>query len=271
VLGDTRERGPVDSRWLSSIVHHLGISVTNRLLHDQDLVRQQQQEQYLHRVLKAQEDERRRVARELHDTVAQDLAALRLGIERAATRPADQDLRDQLHALEEQAHGVLQSVRRTLFDLRLSVLENMGFLPTLQWHIERVEREHGIRGILAVQGDERQLDYDTAVGLFRIFQESLQNIVQHAHAEHVSVTAVFGSDTVGLVIEDDGRGFDIEAVRARAGNDQGRGLGLLGMEERARLLGGSVEFTSAADEGTTLTVVVPLPEARAGANLLEAP
>ena len=258
-LADEHPHDEIEARWLSSLVHHLGISVTNRLLHDQDLERQHQQAQYLHRVLKAQEDERRRVARELHDTVAQDLAALRLEIERLSNRPEDPSLRDALLQLEKRAHATLLAVRRTLLDLRLSVLENMGFLPALQWHLERVEREQGIRGFLTVDGEVVRLTYEMAVTLFRIFQESLQNAVQHAEAEHVSVTAVYGRDTVELTIEDDGHGFDLAKIRSRAPEEQGRGLGLLGMEERARLLGGRI--SSRPGDGTTISVVAPLARA----------
>lgn len=246
-----------EARWLGSLVHHLGVSVTTRLLHDQELARQQQQEKYLHRVMRAQEDERRRVARELHDTVAQDLAALRLEVERLAGR-ADPSLRGELAALERRAAEVLESVRRTLFDLRLTVLENLGFLPTIQWHLERMEKQNGIRGMLAVRGSEREPPYDTAVALFRIFQESLQNVIAHARAEHVSVTVTFGREAVEMVVEDDGVGFDVDGVRGPTA-ETGHGLGLLGMEERARLVGGTVRLESAQGEGTTVTVSVPMP------------
>lgn len=258
VLADRADRSDVQPRRLSSLVHHLGISVTSRLLHDQELARQHLQEQYLHRVMRAQEDERRRVARELHDTVAQDLAALRLEVERLGGRPECQPLRVEFDALERRASEVLESVRRTLFDLRLTVLENLGFLPTVQWHLERMEKVNGIRGILAVRGTEREPHYDTAVALFRIFQESLQNVVQHAKAEHVSVTARFSEGRVELMIEDDGRGFEVTAARTPA-SDTGRGLGLLGMEERARLVGGHVKIESVVGEGTTVTVSAPMP------------
>ncbi|GMV39536.1 MAG: hypothetical protein AMXMBFR64_12520 [Myxococcales bacterium] len=257
VLADRADRPDVEPRWLSSLVHHLGISVTSRLLHDQELARQQLQEQYLHRVMRAQEDERRRVARELHDTVAQDLAALRLEVERLGGRPECAPLRAEFEALERRAGEVLESVRRTLFDLRLTVLENLGFLPTLQWHLERMEKQNGIRGILAVRGPEREPEYDTAVALFRIFQESLQNVVAHARAEHVSVTVRFADGHVEMVIEDDGRGFDV--TQARTPSDTGRGLGLLGMEERARLVRGTVSIESVVGEGTTVTVSAPMP------------
>lgn len=247
-----------EPRWLGNLIHHTSVSVTTRLLHDRDLARQQQQAQYLHRVMRAQEEERRRVARELHDTVAQDLAALRLSIERQALRADSDALRSELSGLERRAAEVLDSVRRNLFDLRLAVLENLGCLPALQWHLERLEKDTGIRGILAVRGEEREPPYEVAVAIFRIFQESLQNIVSHARAEHITVTLVFGPTELSMVIEDDGIGFDVSEVRGPRA-DSGRGLGLLGMEERGRLVGGSVRLESVVGEGTCVTVWVPLP------------
>ncbi len=246
-----------EGRWLDSLVHQLAVSVTTRLLHDHELAHQQQQEQYLHRVMRAQEDERRRVARELHDTVAQDLAALRLEVERIAARTQDPAAQQDLGHLEQRAALVLESVRRTLFDLRLTVLENLGLVATLQWHLERLEKDHGIRGILAVTGPEREPPYETAVAILRIFQESLQNVVAHAKAEHLTVTLAFADNRAQLVVEDDGAGFDPGSVRGPAA-DTGHGLGLLGMQERARLVGGRVEIASAPGQGTTVTVDVPL-------------
>lgn len=259
VLADEDERPAVEERWVQSLVHHIGISVTNRLLREKDLERQKLQEEYLHRVLTAQEDERRRVARELHDTVSQDLAALRLEIERLGNRAEDEAVRTKLHDLEGRAHAMLLAVRRTLLDLRLSVLENMGFLPALQWHLERMERDQGVRGTLGVDGDERPLEYELSVTLFRIFQEALQNAVQHAGATHVFVSVLFTDERVELTVEDDGEGFEPEAVRRRHPEEQGRGLGLLGMEERAKLLGGRVEISSRPGDGTLVHVIVPVP------------
>jgi signal transduction histidine kinase len=251
-------QAPGETRWLGSLVHQLGVSATTRLLHDQQQAHQQQQEQYLHRVMRAQEDERRRVARELHDTVAQDLAALRLEVERICARVADPEMRRDLEHIEQHAAEVLAQVRRTLFDLRLTVLENLGLVATLQWHLERIEKEQGIRGILAVSGPEREPPYQTAVALFRIFQESLQNVVSHARADHVTVTLTFAATQAKLEVEDDGIGFDVDSLSGPAA-ESGRGLGLLGMQERARLVGGQVSTQSEPGEGTTVSVSVPLP------------
>jgi len=236
-------------------LHQIAMSATNLLLRDAEAGRQQQQERYLQGVLEAQEDERRRIAHELHDTVAQDLAALRLEIERLADRADAPVLRARLGKIEQQALDMMGTVRNILLDLRLPPLEAMGLAWTLQEYLERVEREHGIRGVLSVDGDDESVGYEIAVPLFRIFQESVQNVVQHADAGHVVVTLTMRDAALDLTIEDDGKGFE---TATWCGPDaEGHRLGLLGMEERARLLRGSFDVSSQPGEGTTVHVNVP--------------
>lgn len=221
-------------------------------------VARQNQRQYIQRVLKAQEDERRRVARELHDTIAQDLAALRLAIERLGWHPeAPPAIRKRLAELEVQGHDTLQTVRRILLDLRLAELENMGFMPAVHSQVERVQRDTGIRCLVEVDGDEQQLSYDIAVTLLRILQESLQNIVLHAAADCVFVTVEFKPSAVTMTTEDDGKGFRSSVV-GEPSTFPGSGLGMLGMEERAHLLGGTLTVNSSPGDGTSVTVTVPV-------------
>jgi len=221
----------------------------------------QHQRQYIQRVLKAQEDERRRVARELHDTLAQDLAALRLAIERLGWHPeAPAAIKKRLAELEVQGHDTLQTVRRILLDLRLAELENMGFMPAVHSQVERVEYDYGIRCLVEVDGEERELSYDIAVTLLRILQESLHNIVLHAEADCVFVTVGFKPDKITMTAEDDGKGLD-SAVVGEPSTFPGSGLGMLGMEERAHLLGGTLTINSGPGNGTSVTVTVPVTEA----------
>ena len=221
------------------------------------VVEAEQRRQYLHRVLGAQEEERRRIARELHDTVAQDLAAVRLEIERMSKHEEAGRVREQLDLLERRLGDMMITVRRILLDLRLSFTEGMGFLDALQERLERMEKENHIRTSLVVDGEEPQLEYEIAVTLFRILQEALLNVVLHSGAEQTIVSITFGKGFVEVVIEDDGCGFEPESQRHQR-RQGGRGLGLLGMEERADLLGAKMSVKSAAQEGTTVSVWVPL-------------
>ncbi|MBI5609987.1 MAG: hypothetical protein HY902_14025, partial [Deltaproteobacteria bacterium] len=164
-------------------------------------------------------------------------------------------LRQALAGVEHHTAEVLAAVRRTLFDLRLTVLENVGFVATLQTMLERLERDHGVRGLLAVHGAEREPPYETAVALVRITQEALQNVVLHAKARFVSLTVTFRPALVELLVEDDGEGFDPASVQAA----RGHGFGTLGMLERARLVGGELQVDSKPGEGTSVSVQVPMP------------
>ncbi len=221
---------------------------------------------YLHRVLRAQEDERARVARELHDTLAQDLAAMRLEIERLTGRAESEIVQRRLRELESRASTMLASVRQILLDLRLSVLETMGFVAALQWLLERDPRLAALHGGLEIDGDEFELDYDTSISLYRIAQEALNNVVVHSGAEHVLVTVRYIEGSIELLIEDDGKGFDPNQMAEQA-SQQGRGLGLIGMSERARLIGGEFVILSNPTDGTTVRVVAPhQPIADAGAD-----
>lgn len=257
LLGDLAPGVEIQDRWVRSLMHQLGMAATNRLLRDEQRRREAQRQRFLHKVLTAQEDERRRIAREVHDTVAQDLAALRLHVERLADDAEVGSLRERLLQLEKLAASTLATVRRILLDLRPSALEDMGFLPAMSWRLERMAQERGIRGTLSVDGDERPLDVDLSVTLYRIFQEAAQNAVQHGKAEHVFVTISFHEDSVEMSIEDDGVGFDVSDARRDAAKRTGRGFGLLGMMERAELLGGKLQVSSRPDEGTTVTVHAP--------------
>ena len=247
----------LEERRLHSLLHHIAMSAANRILADEELLRQTQRRELLRRVLSAQEEERRRVARELHDTVSQDLSALSLQLERLAGEAPRDELANRVRDLEEQTRKMQDTVRRITLDLRPSVLDSMGFLPALQWHLERVERERGIKTRFVLEGEERELPPETTIRLFRIFQESLQNTVQHALAEHIIATVVFSPRAVTLTIEDDGNGFDVAKLSLTTPAATGRGLGLLGMEERAKLLNGTMEVDTAVGAGTTIRVTVP--------------
>ena len=259
MVADHERRQPVERRWLDSLVRHVRMAVSNLLLREATTEREDQQRQYLHRVLTAQEDERRRVARDLHDALAQDLAALRLDIERLSNRRAAAPIRAELEELDRRSQGTLVAVRRILLDLRLSVLDSMGFLPALQWQLERVQASRKVRGTLLVDGDETiELAYETSVTLFRIAQEAISNAIQHGGAEQIFVTVEFADDSVALTVEDDGCGFDVAKLREVGVGENDRGLGVLGMEERALLLGGRLTIDSEPGEGSRVSANVPL-------------
>jgi two-component system sensor histidine kinase UhpB len=241
-------------RWRARMEHSLVEAERHRAALEVEAARRAAQRQHLHAVLRAQEAERRRVARELHDTVAQDLAALRLEIERlAGHEPSDAT---RLARLEASAQEMLDTVRRILLDLRPTVLESLGFVPALQWLVEGVDGRGGVVARLILDLDPSvTLPDEVATGLFRVAQEALKSATRHGRAEHVFVTLGGDADHITLEVEDDGRGFEPDAVGPEP---SGRGFGLMGMYERARLLGGEARITSAPGEGAQVSVRVPL-------------
>jgi len=213
-------------------------------------------ERYLSEVTKAQEEERKRIARELHDETAQDLATLLLDIEavtRATDGPPEQTLR-RLENLRSRAKAIMQGVRRMSHELRPDVLDHLGLLPALEWLADDIGVSHGIQASIEVLGTPRRLPPDVELLLFRIAQEALSNVRKHSEATNVEVRVEFGPQHVGLAVTDNGKGFALPQTLndfATAGK-----LGILGMHERARALGGELFVQSEARQGTTVSVRV---------------
>jgi signal transduction histidine kinase len=204
------------------------------------------------RVVAAQELERRRLARELHDETGQALTSILLGLKALEDSVKGDEARTGVAGLRELVVATLQDVRRLAVELRPKVLDDFGLVPALERLTESFAEQTGIvvhfeSGL----GDER-LDPAVETALYRIVQESLTNVVKHAAARSVSIVLARKPDTVAIVIEDDGHGFDPE----RASED---GFGLEGMRERAGLLEGKLQIESRAGAGTTIVAEVPAP------------
>ena len=207
----------------------------------------------LERVVAAQELERRRLARELHDETGQALTSILLGlgrVERAATLA---EAREAVASLRELAVSTLQDVRRLAVELRPKALDDFGLVPALKRLGQTVREGSALDVQVEARLGRERLPAETETSVYRIVQEALTNVVKHANARHVSVVVTRKNGSVSVVIEDDGRGFDPERA-AEAG-----GVGLLGMRERVQLLDGSLSVESAPDAGTTLVLELPLP------------
>jgi two-component system CheB/CheR fusion protein len=211
----------------------------------------------LRRLVSAQEEERRRISRELHDQLGQQLSALRLGLDALASSPsADPPAVARLRQLAEQLD---RNVDRLALELRPSALDDLGLLVALQQHVEEWAEHYGVAAEFQTTGiDRRRLPAEIETVIYRVAQEALTNAAKHAGARHVSVSVVFErrSGQVRLTVEDDGRGFDVEA--ARQSPDAHRKLGLLGMQERVALAGGTLTIESAPERGTTVFVRIPI-------------
>jgi signal transduction histidine kinase len=204
-------------------------------------------------VAAAQEEERQRIARELHDGLGPALASLNIRLLTAHKLLAREDhpLASEMEEVAEQTQESLRDIRRLIHDLRPVALDELGLVPALREHLARCAREHDLKIDLAADTGERLLPaVETA--LFRIVQEAVNNVVRHAQADQVQVRLQRDAEYVELRVTDDGRGFDPQRPRS------GRHLGLWSMRERVEQLGGRFEVRTVPGEGTTVTTSVPL-------------
>jgi len=212
---------------------------------------------YLQHITNAQEEERKRISRELHDSTAQTLIAMLHQLEHFLQDKSDLRMDDTrfLWRLHEEVRSVLQEVRQFGRDLRPSILDDLGLNPALEWLASEMEKENGIDTNLQVVGSERRFPAEAELMLFRIIQEALRNVARHSSASQARVTVTFNERTTEVTVEDNGKGF---ALPQNLGDLSRLGkLGLTGMQERARLLGGSLKVESELDKGTKVTVKVP--------------
>jgi len=203
----------------------------------------------LRRVVEAQELERRRLARELHDQTGQELTSVLLGLKAVEEAKSDAERAEALAAVREQVVETLHDVRRLAVELRPKALDDFGLVPALELLRDTFAGQTGMRVDLESQIRER-LATNVETALYRIIQEALTNIVKHAQASAVSIVLARSGGGITAVIEDDGRGFTPDGG--------GEGLGLLGMGERLALLGGKLKVESSPGAGTTIVAEVPL-------------
>lgn len=210
----------------------------------------------LRKVIAAQEEERKRLARELHDETSQQLTALGLQLDLIGRElRADGLAAARLRDTRQLVGRMVDDLHRVIYDLRPSMLDDLGLLPAIRWYAERLTR----RGV-AVQFEFPEappdLTPEARIAVFRVVQEALSNVERHARAETVLVGCDVGPRELTIEVEDDGVGFDPEEMRQP--RESGQGLGLLGMRERLALLGGTCVVESQPGNGTRVVVRVPL-------------
>jgi signal transduction histidine kinase len=212
---------------------------------------------YIATVTAAQEEERKRLARELHDETVQSLIALGHRIE-MVQKAFDKDperARRRLVELSELAADTQQEVRRFSRALRPLYLEDLGFVPALEMLAQEIEREHGLPVSVEIDGPIRRLAPDLELTAYRTAQEGMSNVVRHAQAQTAALKINFTADELILRIQDDGRGFSPPVNPAELAHNGH--FGLMGLHERALLFGGQLEVRSKPGEGTTLKACLP--------------
>lgn len=217
--------------------------------------------QLLGKVMSAQEDERRRVARELHDGVAQEMAAMLVALEglesacRTYNCPIGAKGTALIGRLHAEARETLSELRRLLLDLRPSALDDLGLVAAVRWYVEHRLMPLGIRHSVLVQGDARRLPPAVETALFRIVQEAVHNAARHGAPSAVEVELQFAPANVAVRVSDDGVGFTLPPNQPAG---EGEGFGLAGMRERAALLGGRLDVQSRPGQGTRIVATIPL-------------
>jgi signal transduction histidine kinase len=202
------------------------------------------------RLLDAQEQERRSISRELHDEVGQSLGALLVDVGRlsAILPPEDVRLRESVSHIKEVAERSVESVRNISLLLRPSMLDDLGLVAALEWQAREVSRRSEVEVEVDSSGIPENLSEDYKICIYRLTQEALNNVARHSGARHASVSVRGEAGRIAIDIHDNGHGFDTQREK---------GLGILGMEERVRRLGGQLQIQSKIGEGATLTAWLP--------------
>jgi signal transduction histidine kinase len=212
----------------------------------------------LARAINAQEEERGRLAQELHDGIGQMLTAVQLSIDQLAKIPLNnaEKLVEQRSRLRKLTDQTLTDLRRIISAIRPGVLSELGLLPALEWVADNTLRQADVTVDIESDGYSDRLPDEIEILLFRIAQEAMRNIARHSEANRVDITLKRVDAKVVLTLTDDGKGF--EPIEIITSNSEGGGLGLAGMKERAAIVGGQVTINSILGEGTNITVVIPL-------------
>lgn len=206
------------------------------------------------RLQSVREEERTHIARVIHDELGQTLTGLKMDVawlQRHLDRqqPA---LLEKTQAMSDLIDTTIQTVRRISSELRPGILDDLGLVATIEWQLQEFQTRSGIQGKLISALEEATLDADGATAAFRIFQEILTNVARHAQATQVEVTLEESASFLTLQVQDNGRGMTESEIHSP------KSIGLLGMQERARLRAGEVQFQATPGKGTTVTVRLPL-------------
>lgn len=245
-----------------SLITHVGAALgylTGDLLEISTQLEDIQQRQLLGlKIIKAQEDERQRVARDIHDGPAQLMSNVVLKAE-ICERMIDVDLekaREELRNLKKIVRDSLQDVRKIIYNLRPMSLDDLGLVPTLQRYILTFQEDSGISVSFKTRGVCDDMKPVVSLTVFRIVQEATNNIIKHANSDSVIITLEFNDKGLRLNIYDNGQGFDVKKLKAK-NDDMSSGFGLYSMRERIELLGGTFNINSEPGKGTRLNISIP--------------
>jgi signal transduction histidine kinase len=251
-----------DLRLLQSLANQVAVAIDNARLFSAAQANEAAMRDLSLRLINVQEQERRYIAQELHDELGQILTATKIDIDLARRRisrleigdlaPAQSRL-DEASALTDE---MLTRVRAMTVELRPTLLDDMGIVSTLRWHLGRFAARTGVQAQLDAFELPTRLQAEIETTIYRVVQEALTNVARHAQASQVRVRLAWQGDVVITSIEDNGRGFDVRAWFQRSGEQQ-QTLGIIGIRERVMLLGGRADIKSQAGKGTRIEIELP--------------
>lgn len=219
--------------------------------------RERERQYYTNQILKAQEDERRRLAQELHDETIQELLVVAnqaQSIVQSEESITSANANNQASCIRDSILSVTENLRRMSLDLRPGVLDDLGLVPAVRWLADNLYQENNIATKVMINGRARELIPETEVTIFRIVQEALSNIKYHSQATAAVITLTFADNSLKVVVEDNGRGFPMKE-KVRDFIRKGR-LGIIGMRQRAESLNGIFNISSKPDHGTLVSVEI---------------
>ena len=251
-----REFDPEEQELLVALGSQIAVAVENARLYAELQHKEHMRGELFQKAISAQEEERRRIARELHDETSQSLTALLFSVETAQDMSNVNEINKQLCQMHSLLQHTLDGVHKIIFDLRPSMLDHLGLVPAIRSLAKSRLEAAGVRVTMQENGKIRRLSPEMEIALYRVAQEAVTNIARHAAARNVIITCSMNEKTIEMCVEDDGIGFDISGLGLLP--DSPRGLGLLGMRERLELVGGQMEILTRPGSGTQLFIRVPL-------------
>lgn len=242
---------------LRSLANQIAVTAENLRLWHEVKQKEEVRLKLLDKVIQAQEEERKRIARELHDETSQSLTSILLGLSILADKKTEHERNEQLRGLRTLVQETLEEVHDLAWQLRPSVLDKYGLSMALERYTEQYRGKYGIDADICILGlDGCRLQSGIEISVYRIVQEALTNVARYARARNVSIIVNKKQDTLSVIIEDDGVGFDVDHVLGREPSRSN--LGLRGMQERAILLNGTLKIESNYGGGTTVFVNIPV-------------
>ena len=252
---------PAEIQLTEALVHQAAGAIENARLFEEARVNRERLKSLSHRLVEIQETERRSIARELHDEAGQALASLRIQLALLALHADDPEMiRTRVPEVQQQVDEVSENLHRLAVNLRPASLDHSGLITALSQHVQTIRQQYGLKGEFEVCGFDRRLPPEMETAVYRIVQEALTNVVRHAEATRVDVLLKHNGSHFYLIIEDNGKGFDpLRMMSELVVSDH---LGIIGIRERAEMLGGILTLDSSIGNGTTLKIEVPYDNSR---------